>query len=171
MDVRYTGFAGQLKRMLSRRGASQGWLAREMGVTPQAVHSWCRGQYLPGVLMLSRLVATLDAPGLVDHWRAERERKCAWCGTSFVARLEKQRFCASLCQRSYWKAERHRETRESNRRRDSIEQRLIERLKRDNAAYADAIAAFCNACEWDRLCKTPSCELRPKSPLPLEAVA
>lgn len=41
-------------------------------------------------------------------------------------------------------------------------------LARDLDRSRAAVEAFCNSCEWDGFCKTPTCELRPVSPLPLE---
>lgn len=105
-------------------------------------------------------------PLLVDIMARMRTKRCERCGVVFVTTKHhaKRRYCSGECQ-NWDERERNREL---TMRGLSTELDLTRYRLRD---ANHAIAAFCHECETDNICKTPSCRLRPVSPLPLLTVA
>lgn len=148
--------------MRERRVSSQG-LAAAVGVHETTVAHWRTGADTPMLDTAARIAEELHRPALFEMVKAERTRECEECRAPFVTNSRhaaRRRFCGANCQERAW----YRRTR-------SPEARFGVTARNKLRIYQEAVAAFCAVCEPEGLCRTPSCELRPVSPLPLRKAA
>ncbi len=147
-------------------------LAQEMGVPRETVYGWKTRGMVPFVKNAAKLATLLDSPAIATMILEIRTKKCQACGKVFtVDGVGRKHNTAVACSRKC--GYRRTKILERAQRQDGIirerwtlETQMEEaRAERDKARAA--IRRFCLSCEWDGICKTPECELRDESPLPL----
>jgi transcriptional regulator with XRE-family HTH domain len=180
---KYPRFAALLRRKMTANHMMSKTLAAAISSNRSSVGQWRSGYRLPDDRFLGGLADLLDAPGLVLIAAEYRDGICVECAKPFRMHPKAgspRRYCSPRCKSEHNK----RKARDANRStradrlamavmRERAAEELRDNARREAADRDHAIAAFCRACEWDGICKMPSCELRPFSPLPLakEAVA
>ena len=156
--VRDTVFAEILRAAMTARGVTVKALATEIGIQPPALSRIRFGHNSPSYATAIRLAEALDSRELRTIAAKLHRRRCAVCYRRFIDRTDNggRTYCSRRCLT----------TAATRRSRQSRANRLHMEARRWREA-TKAIAVFCKACEWDGECKTPTCELRPFSPLPL----
>jgi hypothetical protein len=155
-------FATELDRALRIRRRSPWEVARETGLDATQLGKLRAGRCQPTLQTADILAEALDWDGLVSFALAARTRQCVICERDFVA-TDKQalaRYCGDDC-----KAAAHRRRTALRKAAKVGRQGVLER--HHLRELREAVAAFCRACEPDGLCRTPECNLRAVSPLPL----
>ena len=182
----YAKLGNLIRRAMTNRGWTVTAFSKEIGYSPGNLSMARSGLRLPAPETIARIADALDAPGIVEAYREVRETTCGECERAFIpgARWGRARFCSRRCRQKHhsriWSAKR--------RVKDDVRLRIVVLGLRSSirgldseiaeqgdalAVYRAAVDAFCRSCEWSGVCRTPDCELRPVSPLPLatEAVA
>ncbi len=151
-------FGVELGRAMKRHRATVCGLARDAAVSPTSVHFYLAGQNLPSLETAGRLAELLGAPSLIAIAAEGRSGTCELCSRPFTSAMTagNRRYCSEDCRVL------------AGRRRagSSVRDRAIA-AERIAARHADAVAAFCAACEPERACRTPECPLRVVSPFPV----
>jgi hypothetical protein len=190
-------FGAELRRAMLVRKVGQHRLAEAVGCGSSAIAVWKAGDNLPRTDTAQRLADALRWPRLIAIAREGRTGACVRCGGAFVNEGGfPKRFCSAECRdvdvqlrqpppgRALADAlrvelERVKGTTDSVRRKplaaaldqyarsDSKRVVRVDRSERRLHVAQAAVAAFCGACEPSGVCRTPECELRPVSPLPL----
>jgi DNA-binding XRE family transcriptional regulator len=188
-------FGAALREAQATRRIGQKTLGPQVGVATSAISSWRAGQNLPTLKTALRLSEALQWPELYEIARDARTGVCPIDGVAFVNEGGKPKvYCGSDCRdvasrrrAVNWQPDadlvlattveqllhqtpvRKKPMRAAiaafRATRGRATQVRVERRLSDHQA---AVEAFCRSCEWDGFCKTPDCELRPVSPLPLE---
>jgi endogenous inhibitor of DNA gyrase (YacG/DUF329 family) len=181
-------FGVELRKAMKARGVGKGPLMAATDVSQSTLGLYLRGDNLPTPRTADLLAQALRWPRLATIATEARSGQCASCGTAFVnAGGGPKRFCSSRCQQDALRGrlaarERAHEgltllraemLRSGPLRRQAVGKALTLLDERPDIvaerrlAERDAdIAAFCRACSGDT-CRTPSCEMRRSSPLPL----
>lgn len=189
-------FGATLREVMADRKIGGKTLAKQIGVAPSAVASWRGGFNLPTLKTALRISEGLQAPELYEIAKDARCGVCPTCGKAWINEGGKPKiYCSQDC-RARAEREKSRGWRPdadlvflrrieamaaepgSIRKRDLTEaatefrsrrgRTRIVAVQREYSRHQAAVEAFCRSCEWDGFCKTPECELRPVSPLPLE---
>lgn len=146
-----------LTRLLAERGLSKRGVAAELSTSRSLLTLWCKGQSLPSLEQALELSQAIGDDRILEIVRDGRMVTCPIDGTQFEWRGGGPAvYCSDRC-RKVGAAANQRKTRNTS----------IPKLEGELALLTDRIAAFCGSCEWDGICKTPDCELRAVSPLPL----
>ena len=171
-----TQLASLISRQMKVLGYTPTRLSVEMGVPRETVYGWKTRGMVPFIKNAAKLAEILDSPAIATMVLDIRTITCQACGKVFtvdgVGRKHKTAVaCSRKCgYRRTKMVERTQRRVEIIRARDSLEAQVQEARDERDAALS-AIARFCRSCEWDGICKTPTCELRDESPLPLEGAA
>ena len=148
-------FGAELRRVMFARSASIRGLAIASGVSRSALLFYRNGVNLPALETADRLAEVLDSPRLRTIILEARGGACEHCGHPFVATGNgNQRYCSEDCRRLAGTHRSGTPTRE----------RAI-RAERRTARLEIAVAAYCVACEPERMCRDAECGLRAVSPL------
>jgi transcriptional regulator with XRE-family HTH domain len=160
----YAAFGAILRRTMADRGVDVRALASALDMDASSVVDWRRGVRLPRVESAAAIADALSAPVIAEAVVRQRTMQCALCGRDFLFNNvggRRRRYCSQDCGANAWNSERRRVTEKDW---GMVHTRWRSRYQKAQAA----IEAFCRSCEWDGICKTPDCELRAVSPLPLE---
>lgn len=150
-------FGALLTETLAERGVSRRGLARALGTSPGLLWQWSAGNNLPRLETAQRVADALGEPRLAAIVREARTVTCAACRATMVVEGGRpRRWCSDACKVV---GNAMRSGVPSRERAVVAERRL--------ALYRDAVAAMCQGCEPEGLCRDASCALRPVSPLPL----
>jgi transcriptional regulator with XRE-family HTH domain len=190
-------FGAELRVAMLKRQVGQHRLAEAVGCGSSAIAVWKAGDNLPRTDTAQRLADALDWPKLIVIAREGRTGSCVRCGGPFINEGgSPKRFCSAECRdvdeqlrqppagRALAEAikaelDRVKGSTDSIRRKplaaaltryvrsDSKRVVRVERSERRLRVVQESVAAFCGACEPSGVCRTPECELRPVSPLPL----
>lgn len=190
-------FGAELRRAMKAREVGSKSLAPQAGCAPSAIAAWLAGNNLPRLETAVRLAESLRWPKLVPLARAGRNDNCGRCGAEFTnngGTLTK--FCSRECRdidvalrepppgRALAEVVRDELARVHGttgavarkplaaalahyNRSDSKRQARVDRSARRLTVVQASVGAFCRGCEPSGICRTPECELRPVSPLPL----
>lgn len=173
-------FGDALRRAMKSRRYQVWRLAEDSGFSREVIVRMRAGRSIPHPDRLARLAEVLDCPRLVTLAREYLARTCLECEAPFVQTVQaaNMSFCTQRCRWVY----RARIAREKRREQaPALLKQYIgkaqaaeahrDNILRDLLALRAAVEAFCRSCEWDGICKTPECELRDVSPLPLSKEA
>jgi hypothetical protein len=189
-------FGVELRDAMAERGIGTKTLAPQVPCATSAIANWRSGYNLPTLKATIRLSEALQWPKLLEIAQEARMGVCPVDGTVFSNEGGKPKlYCTSKCRTAAEKArqrgyvpepdivlakeiERLATTPGAVRKRElkaavgtfrSTRNKGVRiTIARDLDRSRAAVEAFCRSCEWDGFCKTPECELRPVSPLPLE---
>ena len=136
-----------IRRRMAERGiGTMAELAELIGVTPTMVGFWRSARYLPSLEKASQLADVLDAPEILFLTRQAQVGICRVCLAPFQKvkgeRRTRKTYCSIRCRNDYHKGVR----------------------AKDRHPAETAIAAFCQGCEPEGLCRTEDCALRAFSP-------
>jgi transcriptional regulator with XRE-family HTH domain len=181
-------FGVELRKAMKARGVGKGPLMAATDVSQSTLGLYLRGDNLPTPRTADLLAQALRWPRLATIATEARSGQCASCGTAFVnAGGGPKRFCSSRCQQDALRGrlaarERAHEgltllraemLRSGPLRRQAVGKALTlldERpdivAERRLGEHMEAVAAFCRSCSPDG-CRTPTCEMRSVSPMPL----
>lgn len=89
----YKELGDLLKESLKRKGRSESWLARQLGISPAAVSQYCSGEKRPQTLFLALIAEwfNLDLDGLLEaghYGGSQRERAKTVYSASFSSKLD-----------------------------------------------------------------------------------
>lgn len=157
----------KIAALTRRRGITQMALATKLGVSNSAVTTWVRGTSLPRPATAGRLVELFDSKHLAEILEEVSTLTCVQCGAPFRHRTAKRgRFCRHECWARYWN--QYKVQQRSGDRAD-----LLVSVRNENdelrfilRQHENVLAAWCRQCSQS-LCRTPECEWRSLSPLPL----
>lgn len=178
--IKAAAFGRELSKALRTRDVPRNEVARVLGVGRTALDHYRTGAVLPRTRTGLLLAEVLDWPKLGEMIVAARTFTCARPGCGRTYRHESggpRKYCRPACQQQA-EAQRIASTRlrqagqtdDGRKRAAAIAQlRSAARIADERARVAeDAIAAMCRSCEPTGVCRTPECELRVVSPLPLD---
>ena len=156
-------WAAMLRMAVTKKGMTWAELARETPMSSSCMMKMKRGERLISLEVAERLAHALDMPSLSLAVIEMRTKTCVVCHATFVDRGKNHyaRTCSEACLSTRRMRERREMTHERLGRQHLVMKRRIER-------YTLSVLAFCRACEPEGMCRTPSCELRSVSPLPLK---
>ncbi len=172
-------FGRELLRAMTTRSVPRNELWRSTGIGRTALDNYRTGSSLPRTETAAVLASVLDWPKLIEIARAARTKACRRCSRAFTmesGNLGAKRYCSTACREAQAQdtiaATRTRQAGQTddNRRRYQALARLrsgIRIAEEQTAALRDAIDRMCGDCEPVGLCRTPECQLRPFSPLPI----
>lgn len=151
-------FGAELDRAMRTRKVGRRTLAKALGMDSASIIAhWRSGEGMPRLENAERLADSLDWPMLATIVRQSRTSECDTCSKPFVNEGGgPKRYCSEQCRRLKAKMRLGAPTR--------VRADLAERRLRDHVA---AVAAFCEWCEPEGVCRRDDCSLRPVSPLPL----
>ena len=146
--------------------------AARIGISHAHLNALCQGRGLPTVLTASRVADGLMAPRLAEAVLAAWTGTCVACGATYVmtergARRSRRRYCTPLCARRSRNVAAWAEDRVRLRDLLASSERDRAALEAESITFRETLRRWCLSCEWDGVCKTPECDLRPISPLPL----
>jgi hypothetical protein len=173
-------FGVQLQNALTRRHlrpyhvlklVGGGWSARQFD-------SWLHGGSLPRLDLAVRLADALNWPALIELVREGRTGTCEriGCDRTFITETGRsRRYCSPVCQRlahDYGVGSAHARRKKLGGEQAELHLQAAEgrAALEELGELRDAVAAMCNDCEPEGLCRTPTCSLRVVSPLPLARV-
>jgi len=139
-------FAAALRAAMRHRGASNRGVAVVCGTTEAAVSQWRRGEHLPTLRCANKLAEALHAPDLLTLCVRLRSGTCIVCKGPFTDESGRRKYCSVRCRTYAAKGVS---------------------VSHPTDARQAAIDAYCRSCEPELACRTPRCELRAFSPLPL----
>ncbi len=146
-----------LTAVLAARRISKRGLALTLSTSRSLLILWCKGDVLPSLDQARELAEALADPKVLEIVMAGRMLTCPVCSKTFEWRGGgRATYCSDRCRKYGANA--------ANRRRSNLPM-----VESELAIFKDSVAGFCAACEPDGICKTPSCQLRPVSPLPLRS--
>lgn len=146
-----------LTALLSARKISKRGLATTLSTSRSLLILWCKGDVLPSLDQARELAEALADARVLEIVQAGRVLTCPVCSKRFEWRGGgRATYCSNRCRKYGANA--------ANRRRSNLPM-----VEAELAIAKQAVADFCAACEPDGICKTPACELRAVSPLPLRA--
>jgi hypothetical protein len=174
-------FARELQKAVGARDVTWNELERATGIRHTALDSYRRGDSMPRMGPATVLATVLSWPRLVELTREIRSGKCERCTAPFFNDGgNRKRYCSAQCRMV---SERLRRVAQRNRQAGHPTERMTERRRHEQAmrlfrsglriaeekslAQLDAIAAMCNDCEPEGVCRAGDCPLRLFSPLPL----
>jgi transcriptional regulator with XRE-family HTH domain len=172
---RLNPLAVAVRRAMARRGVGINDTAKAIGIPRQSLWNVRAGRYRPAAELLARLADQLDAPEILE---TVTPRPCSECHRNFVRGARSpssQKFCSDSC-RTKHHSRLARERRNVDRknlliqatqRNNALTDRVIDLTQELEATLTD-IARFCRSCSG-AICRTPDCEMRARSPLPLAA--
>jgi hypothetical protein len=173
-------FAAQLHQALAARRLRPFQVAKESGglFSHRTVDQWLRGLGLPRLDAAVVLADVLSWPMLATITREARTSTCQriGCSQTFISQGKPRMYCGPVCAglaQSYGVGHAHARRKtlggaeavlhmEAAQGRAAAEER--DELRR-------AVAAFCDSCEPEGVCRQPNCPLRVVSPLPLSRVS
>lgn len=149
-------FADAIRAAMKRRGVGQGRLAEACHISQAAVSHYRLAHNVPTNEIAERLAAVLNAPELVSLASEARRHKCDNCGRWFVIdNYRARRYCTVDCSRLAIKKRGQGATARDFRAAKAEKSLEIHRV---------SVAAMCNACEPEGLCRDGKCPLRAVSP-------
>lgn len=153
-----TAFSSELRRAMSIRKTSRPDVVKATGACSTLVKRWMEGVSYPDHGTVVVLADLLHWPTLVERSVADRTGRCEGCGgATFVTRgVERARFCGMTCRRRT-----HDRIRNGRRKQHSVGV-----VTRQRDVLRRAVAAFCQDCEPEGICRDEECRLRGVSPLP-----
>lgn len=153
-------FGRELERAMKTRDVGTRTVAEALGSSRTSVMYWRTGRILPRLETVQLIAATLDWPRLISLLIELRTKTCDVDAVVFVdeSGSDNRRYCSTSCQKVGRKRLAGRDVRAS-----------AVKAERGLARHRAAVEAFCRGCEPDGWCKTPECDLRVVSPLPLVA--
>lgn len=181
-------FGVELRKAMDARRVGRQPLMKATGVSQSTLGLYLRGDNLPTPRTAERLAESLRWPRLAAIAREGRTGRCAACGTTFVnAGGGPKRYCSTRCLQDHarGRVERFGKAHEAVSllkaemlRAGPVRRQLVGKAltllderpdivaERRLVEHMDAVAAFCRSCSGDE-CRTPECEMRAISPLPL----
>lgn len=162
-----------LRATMAATGTTQATLAAVLGVNPGSAMGWYRGRRMPSMARGLRIAEVLGSERLAETLIRLLTVRCEGCGQPFTETMHRsggreRRWCGRSCKYTAHNKGREADDKAERRRRSQFwEYRAREARERLTIA-SDAVGAFCRACSPDG-CRTPACELRPVSPIPLVA--
>lgn len=156
-------WASMLRMAVKTKGISWAELARETPISSSCLMKMKRGERIISLEVAERLAHALDMPALSLGVIEMRTKTCVVCNGTFVDRGKNHyaRTCSDACLSTRRMREARQVTHERLGRQHLVMKRRIEK-------YTLSVLAFCRACEPEGMCRTPKCELRTVSPLPLK---
>jgi len=146
-----------LTHELAIRRISKKGLAQTLSTSRSLLTLWCKGDVLPSLDQARELSEALADPSILKIVMAGRMLTCPVCSRTFEWRGGgRATYCSDRCRKYGANA--------ATRRRSNLP--MVESAL---AMHKAVVATFCGACEPDGICKTPACDLRPVSPLPLRS--
>jgi hypothetical protein len=149
------------------------------GFSHYSFDAWLHGRALPRLDRAIQLAEILDWPALIQITRDGRTGTCQrpGCGRTFVSETGKSRmYCSDRCRalvHEYDLSSSH-----ALRKKVGGEVAVLRLQAAEGRAVLEeldeirrSVAAFCNECEPEGYCRTPTCPLRVSSPLPLARTA
>jgi DNA-binding XRE family transcriptional regulator len=155
-------FPERFRKAMQQKGMKQVELGRLLGVRGTTVSEWSRGIRFPSMGQAPGLVEHLETDSLTFLIAAGHTVVCVVCGrevtqTKRGARLP--RYCSRIC-----KSTAHSRAERAGRAHEGVI------AKHRLAVIQQAVNDFCRIdCEPEGVCRTPTCRMRPHSPLPLIA--
>lgn len=181
-------FGVEMRKAMAARKVGKRPLMEATGVSQSTLGLYLRGDNLPTPRTAEILAQSLRWPKLAVIAREARTGHCAQCGTAWVnAGGGPKRYCSTRCLRDF---QRGRDTRYAKAkeaiallgtemlrtgpvRRQAVGKALTMLDERPDIVaerrldeHMAAVDAFCRSCSGDE-CRTPTCEMRAISPLPL----
>lgn len=153
-------FGRELLKALQERGVTRKAVAEAAGCEKSSVSNYALGLHLPQVERAVRLAEVLDWPKLAEIVVKARHRTCDVCGKTFTDNGNgglSSRTCSHACRHLLWTRKR---------RYSGVRSGVVTNHRWEVAV--EQIEKHCWDCEPDGLCKTPSCNLRGLSSLPLQ---
>jgi hypothetical protein len=190
-------FGDQLRQAMAERHIGMKTLGPQLGMATSAIAAWRSGQNLPTLKTALRLSEGLQWPELAEIARDARMGVCPIDGRSFLNEGGKPKtYCSDRCRdvairrrAIAWEPDADiifakaieglvRDASRGVRKAPLLDavatfrktrgRRRIDIVLDDVSRHQAAVEAFCRSCEPEGFCRTPACELRPVSPLPLE---
>lgn len=178
--LKAAAFGRELTKAMVARDIPVKELARAAGVGRNSITNYRDGAIFPKTVTSRLLAEALDWPKLAVLGVEGRSFTCERAGCGRIYQHESggpRKYCSLTCQRQA-EAERMatRRLRQAAQTNDPRKRSAALAQLRSAAKIADerarvlemAVAAMCKGCEPLGLCRTPECELRPVSPLPLD---
>lgn len=150
-------FGSELARAMRKRGVGRRPLSAAAKVSESAILNYRGGINLPRHETAIRLAESLQWPSLIDLSLAARSGRCEVDDKPFLNEGgTPKRYCSPECNAV------------AQKRKHGLNLRQLSvTATRRLVVYRSAVEAFCRSCETDGFCRTPGCELRGVSPLPL----
>jgi transcriptional regulator with XRE-family HTH domain len=159
----YATFGARLRVAMTQRDIKVADLAAQLDMDQSTIIDWRSGKRLPRLASAAALSDAIHMPSLSEYVVELRSMKCALCSKAFIydnVGGRRRKFCSQDCASSSWNS--------VHRSKNEREWGMVHTRWRNRFRKAQkAIDRFCLTCEWDGVCKTPDCELRSVSPLPL----
>lgn len=152
--------AAEIRNAMTARNLSTTQLAEKAGLSRSTVDRALQGRRSSHLTYVA-LAEALSWDSIGNYSRRLHTFICATCGTEAVdlgIGRKERRYCQTRCN---WVAIKRRRRTETAAGRVFVARRLSE--------HQAAVAAFCQSCEPDGLCRQADCPLRPVSPLPCVA--
>ena len=151
-------FSREFKKALDRANTTVPQLAKDLGLKYDRVRYWYTGRSFPSIHVIRQISDFLGDDEIGRVGVAVSTVRCACCKKNFVRESSQGEsyLCSAECRTQ---SERLR----TKMGKSSIGQ---QELQTPNL-YLAAVTKFCRGCEPIGICKTPTCALRPVSPLPL----
>jgi hypothetical protein len=146
-----------LTAILAARKISKRGLADTLSTSRSLLILWCKGDVLPSLDQARELSEALSDQTILEIVKAGRMLTCPVCARTFEWRGGvRATYCSDRC-------------RKYGANGASRQRANLPLVQAELAIVKGAVAAFCGACEPDGICKTPACQLRDASPLPLRS--
>lgn len=85
-------FKDNLKRILNAEGMKQKELAKKVGVSPQSVSAWIKGERYPRMQMLNKVSEVLQCPitELTEVYQPKLHQEIIWCLNRLTERQKEE---------------------------------------------------------------------------------
>lgn len=166
-----TRWGTAIRKQRDGRGLTREQVASAIGIYERSLWAIEKGRTLCEYKIAVDLCEYLGTPALMAQMVEFRTRVCDVCGKRYLdtTNVTVKRSCSKACRG----VDNQRKVREDNRRRANraVAQARGEAqmLRSRFTVYVAAVEAMCKGCEPEGICRTPSCELRTVSPLPISA--
>ena len=151
-------FSREFKKALDRANMTVPQLASGLGIKYDRVRYWYLGRSFPSIHVIRQISDFLGDEEIGKVGVAVNTAKCSCCKKNFVR--ESSQGSASLCSSEC-------RTQSDRLRTKMGKSSIAQEDKETPNLFLAAITKFCRGCEPVGICKTPTCALRPVSPLPL----
>ena len=164
-------FGAMIRKRREACGMTREMVAANCNIYERSLWAIETGKTLCDYRVAADLCDFLGAPAAMAEMVAFRTRVCDVCGKQYLdtTNVTVKRSCSKACRG----VDNQRKVREDNRRRANraVAQARGEAqmLRSRFTVYVAAVEAMCKGCEPEGICRTPSCELRTVSPLPISA--
>jgi DNA-binding XRE family transcriptional regulator len=138
-------YSAALRSELARTGMTRTELGRRVGVSSTAIGYYAQARYLPRPEIAAAVAEALCSEPLARLTTAGSMIRCDHCGRERFRGQTRRRYCGDECRRMA----------------------SVLGVPAAVSGIQSAVDQFCRACEPEGVCRMPSCQLQPFSPLPL----